>query len=161
MDMVLAETFNEHDEIGKLGCYNDLRVSASNCGSHYHGKLGCYGWLTTCSKGKRTIASAKQGFSAACYFAAAHFKGLDTNESKRPVGLLWDSVGGTKIQTWMSIDAVSKCVVNASGGDNWDYARQLADNSVGTVVWYQVRRYNSHSLQFTWRSAFITRERPM
>jgi hypothetical protein len=141
MDMALGETFHESTEVAELGCHSDLRMMGkTNCGLHYHGHLGCRGdWVGSCGK-DGTTPSVSGGFSAACYFAAAHWKNLNTTESARPVGLVWDSVGGTTIETWMSQPAMAPCAKQWDGnvtadGDNFFTVTKLANLSFGTIVW--------------------------
>ena len=114
--------------MAKLGCHSTLRVVNGNCGNHYHGKLGCSGWSSTCSAegssgngtAPRRTPTISHAYSAACYFAAARWKNLGTPEALRPVGLVWDSLGGTPIEHWMNAEALAACgSVNASDGAGW------------------------------------------
>jgi hypothetical protein len=155
MDMALGETFHESTEVAELGCHSDLRMMGkTNCGLHYHGHLGCRGdWVGSCGK-DGTTPSVSGGFSAACYFAAAHWKNLNTTESARPVGLVWDSVGGTTIETWMSQPAMAPCAKQWDGnvtadGDNFFTVTKLANLSFGTIVWCECIRNSTIVLYCT------------
>ena len=138
MDMMIEETFNYSYEVAKLGpCHPDLRVVSKNCGLAHDGHLGCGAvWSSTC--GKNNTPSIAGGFSASCYFAAAHWKSLQTPEAQRPVGLVWDSVGGTPIEAWMESAALAMCGDrNATNGTHWWTIDELNKLNPSTVIWYQ------------------------
>lgn len=125
--MQVQETFNASVEVERAGWWPDLCLAPLYPRNQ---------WSPATSY--RTAAT----WSASCYFAAAHFKALGTPRSKRPIGLLWGSFGGTVIETWMGNTSLAACgLQNAScgqpNGAHFDTVDGMRNHSVGTIVWYQ------------------------
>eukprot|EP00041_Stephanoeca_diplocostata_P036427 m.1331336 g.1331336 ORF g.1331336 m.1331336 type:complete len:916 (+) comp24863_c1_seq1:65-2812(+) len=60
-----------------------------------------------CSQWVSATADYVKGFSAVCYLTARNIAALHTGS--RPVGLVFSAWGGTRIEAWMSSDALGKC----------------------------------------------------
>lgn len=60
-----------------------------------------------CSEWVSASADYVKGFSAVCYLTARNIAALHTGT--RPVGLVFSAWGGTRVEAWMSLDALDQC----------------------------------------------------
>jgi hypothetical protein len=91
-----------------------------------------------------------KNFSAVCFMAVREIARLHTK--KRPMGLIFSAWGGTRIEAWMSKNALGKCApefpvpaLTKKSPQNeasalWNaMAAPFAPVAVRTALWYQVR----------------------
>lgn len=75
-----------------------------------------------------------EGFSAVCWFFGRElFK-----KTQQPVGLIWASHGGSRVETWMEGQDVSTCGGKNKDGGHWNtMIRPLLGTVISGTVWYQ------------------------
>jgi hypothetical protein len=92
----------------------DLRppgAKGAACDSNPSGVNSCNAWYTA---NEATASGLINDFSAVCFMTVRDIAKLH-NLGKRPVGLVQSAWGGTRVEAWMSTDAISAAAKRASG----------------------------------------------